>query len=166
MPGEGTLPALGIQFTLPAGYRVAETLNAFAGSRPGGVPRAVLTKAPRAHEEEYVALLRELYANQAATEAPELLPGQTITMSLLTDVSERTFAAQLAKTTTQIQTSSGISGTRYGKVEGISTYDATYLALGDGKTLAVIMAYGVDAPQFDEAAYAAVVNGIGTLNTP
>lgn len=164
-PGEGTFPALGIQLTLPAGYRVAETLNAFVGSRTGGNPRAVITKAPRVREEEYVALLREFYSSQAATEAPELLPGQTITMSLITDVSEQTFAARFTKATTQIQTTSGLSGTRYGKVEGISTYDATYVTLRDGNILAVTMAYGVDEPQFDEAAYSAVIQGIQLLET-
>ena len=162
--GEITLSALGVQLTLPAGYRLAERLQAFTTSRPGGeTTRTVITTASSVQEEEYLALIRDLYVKQIATEAPELLPGQTITVNLVTDASEQAFAAQLAKTTTQIKTPSGLSGTRYVKVEGISTYDATYLTLGDGKALAVTMAYGVDAPQFDETAYTAVINGIRPL---
>lgn len=165
--GEITLSALGVRLTLPQGYRVAERLQAFTLSRSGGgATRTVVTTASSAQEAEYVTLLQGLYAQQVATEAPELLPGRTITLSLVTDASEQTFAARFAKTTTQLRTPAGLAGTRYGRVEGLFTYDATYLTLGGGKTLAVTMAYGVDAPQFDETAYSTVLNSVRPVETP
>lgn len=169
--GEVSLDSLGVRLRLPPPYRVASALNTFVNARPGAGPHATITKAASTQEEEYVAVLQTLYQKQAATEAPEFLPGQTITLGLVSDASEQAFAAQLAKSTMSVTTPQGLSGTRYVKVEGISTYDVTYLTLGEGfdaahpegKSLSVTMAYGVDAPQFDEDAYLAVVNSIRSL---
>lgn len=165
--GEVGLSALGVRLTLPHGYRVAEHLQAFTASRSGGeTAGVVVTTATSAQEVEYVTLLQSLSAQRVATEAPELLPGRTLTIRLTTDDSEPAFAARFAKTTTQLRTPHGFVGTRYAKVEGLFTSDVTYLTLGAQQTLSVTMAYGVDAPQFDEAAYTAVINSIRLLEAP
>lgn len=157
---ERDLDALGVVADLPAGYRFATALNAFAASRPGTAPRVTLTKATEAQEQAYLTLLRTLSQAQAGTEVPEFVPGHAIVLSLVTDPSEQAFSAQLAKAKTPLTTTQGLSGTRYARVEGLSTYDVTYLVVGEGKTLALTMAYAVDEPRFDEAAYRGVVNSV------
>lgn len=121
-----------------------------------------ITKGVAVDEEEYVKLLEKLQSDQTATEAPTFLPGRTISLYVvISDNSERS-DAQLARAREELKTPAGAPATRYRRVEGLFTYDVTYIRLG-GKTVAVQMTYGSDEPMFDETAYSAVVNSIRAL---
>lgn len=154
---------VGAEFTLPAGYRVTELLNAHDASR-SGPPQFTITKATQAQEEEYLALIRDLRTRGVATEAPEFAPGQTVRFTLFTGTSDESFAVQLAKEKSAVTNTHGLSGTRYRRVEGLFPYDATYLSLPEGKTVSVVMSYAAAEPAFDEDAYGAVLNTLRSLS--
>lgn len=153
----GTLP---VAFTLPDGYRVAAVLNAFDATRSPGSPRFTVTAATRQQEEEYVKLVRNLQ-QQAATEAPEFAPGRTITLARAA-ASEQTSAAQLAKQKSASTTASGLSVTRYQRVEGLYPYDVAFLTLKDGTLVSVSMSHAAGGEKpFDEDAYQTVLRTLG-----
>ncbi|MDP3685216.1 MAG: hypothetical protein Q8R32_00100 [bacterium] len=157
-----TAEKLKVAFTLPDGYRLASTLNTFDAARSSGSPRFTVTSATPAQEEEYVKLVRNLQ-QQAATEAPEFAPGRTITLAR-SAASEQTFAAQLAKQKSTSTTQSGLSVTRYQRVEGLYPYDVAFLTLKDGTFVSVAMSYasGGEKP-FDEDAYQGVLRTVEAL---
>lgn len=121
-----------------------------------------ITKGSVGDEEAYVKLLEKLQSDQTATEAPTFLPGRTISLYVVTSENSERSDTQLARAREELKTSAGAPATRYRRVEGLFTYDVTYIRLG-GKTVAVQMTYASEEPLFDEAAYAAVVNSVRTL---
>ena len=154
-----TVDALGSSFRIPDGYRVASVLNAFDNSQPGP-KRYTITRATPEQEEEYVALIGGLQAKQIATEAPEFVPGGTITIAKATNVPDH--EEQLAKTKVPVTTEGGLTGTRFRRVEGLNTYDVTYLFLGE-EQIAVSMSYASEEPRFDEDAYQGVLDSLKWL---
>lgn len=153
----------GYQLTLPTGYRVAERLVAQEASYPANLASFKITKGTEAQEEEYVGLLKKLADEQVVTDAPQFLPGQTITiLPRETDVEEKG-DAQLAHSKKDLTTAAGFPATRYERVEGPFTYDATYVTLPGGKKFAIFMSYSSGAPAFDEAAYDAVIGSLAPL---
>ncbi len=155
---------LGVSFVLPAGYRIASTLNAFEQTRQRASPKVTITKATEAQEKEYVRLLGNLQQTQAATEAPEFLPGQTVGLALVRGMSDETFSRQLAKETTSIVSDAGLTGTRYRRVEGLSAYDVAFFPLRRDSVLSVSMSYAAQDPGFDEEAYTALVASLQSLD--
>lgn len=148
--------ALGVSFRLPEGYRIASVLNALDNSQPG-LPRYTITRATPEQEEQYVALIKDLRARQAATEAPEFVPGGTITLARVAEAPRH--EEQLAKTKTSVTTKSGLQGTRYALVEGLYTYDLTSVVVGEQR-ITVVMSYASEEPRFDEGAYQDVLDSL------
>lgn len=159
-PSLVALDALGVSFLLPDGYRVASALNAFDDSRPGP-KRFTITKATAEQEEQYVALVQDLRSETVVEGAPEFVPGSTITVSKVSKASDQ--EERLAKETVPVTTSGGLLGTRYALVEGLNTYDVTYVSLG-AEFLAVSMSYASEEPRFDDAAYQGVLDSLKQLD--
>lgn len=149
--------------SLPSGYRVAKAITELERSQVPATASLTLTRGSPAEEEEYVRLIEQLRKDQTATEAPVFLPGST--MTLLTVIGQNLEAsdAQLARSKETITTSAGFPGTRYRRVEGLFTYDMTYVRLSNENTVAVQMSYGSEEPLFDERAYQAVLNSLRPL---
>lgn len=159
---EARADGLGVRFSLPSGYRVATALNLYEASAVPG-QRFTLTKALGALEQEYVALVKSLRESVAATEAPTFAPGVTITLEEASGASGEQSDASLARARESITTKAGLTGTRYRRVEGLQTYDITYLALAAGRRISAHMAHSSEDPQFDEAAYQAVLDSLRPL---
>ncbi len=163
LPGRVELGTeLGIAITLPEGYRLAAQVNALGGGRRSPA-QVTITRASVSREEEYVRVLEDLAAKQVATDAPIFAPGETIVFHEITSPTAEEGDAPFARGKEGVKTASGLLGTRYRRVEGIHTYDMTYLALPSGKKVGVQMSYRSDEPRFDEAAYGAVLTSIEAL---
>lgn len=164
-PVLGRVPVekLGVAFILPRGYRVAETLNAYDTERAPASPRLTVTAATAEQEKEYVALLRKLQQNQAATEAPEFAPGKTITLARAA-ASEHEYAQRLAKQNTTVTTQGGVTAKRYQRVEGLYPYDVAFITLPNGTLLSISMTYASGSEtSFDEEAYMTILRTLETL---
>lgn len=149
--------------SLPPAYRVAERIMALDRSHAPAAAALVVTTGSSAEEEEYVALIKNLQNDQAATEAPTFLPGKTITVLVVSDQSSRASDAQLAQSQEEITTAQGLSGVRYARVQGLATSDVTYLTLPDKRVVSVQMTYASEEPLFDEKAYSAVLDSLRSL---
>lgn len=147
-------------YLIPSGYRLATAIMKSDESiTPKDFSVITITKGSAQQEQDYLKIINQLRGDQGATEAPQFLPGQTITLYLASKDAEMG-DAKLAHGNEKITTTNGLSGTRYFKVEGLSPADITFLKLKDGRTVAVAMSYGSTEPMFDEIAYLAVVNSI------
>jgi len=147
-------------YSIPDGYRLAGAIMTLdEKNAPKGSAILTLTKGTTQQENEYVKLIEQLQGASSGTEAPQFLPGQTITVSIAS-VNLQEADAKLAHEQTKIETAAGITGVRYIKVEGATPYDITYLKLADGRLVSVQMSYGSSEPLFDEKAYLAVVNSV------
>lgn len=155
----GRLEALGVSFILPEGYRVAAEINAFDAQQAGSA-RFTITRASAQQESEYIRLVSDLEARQVPTEAPAFAPGRTITLEVVQSSSAEQSDAALARERAAVTLASGATGTRYRRVEGLQTYDATYVRLPSGASLAIYMTYSTEEPSFDDGAYAAVLDSL------
>jgi hypothetical protein len=156
-------PEGGYQFSLPPGYRVALEITALERSQVPATAALTITKGAREEEQQYVRLIEQLRRDQTATEAPVFLPGKTMTMSRPTGPSFEDSDGKLARSKEILTTKAGFSGTRYRRVEGLFTYDTTYIRFPDGKAVAVQMSYAPEEPLFDESAYQAVLDSLKPL---
>lgn len=152
----------GFTFGLPSGYRVAEDIIALERTAFPQAASVTITRGSKPEEQAYVGLIEQLRKDQTATEAPAFLPGKTITLFVVTSDNSEASDAQLAHGREVFTTAHGLSATRYRRVEGLFTYDVTYLRVGE-KTIAVQMTYGSEEPMFDEVAYSAVVASVTPL---
>ncbi len=150
----------GYGFLLPRGYRVAADINAFELEQAPSAGTFTITKGSPQREREYLALIEKLRRDATATEAPSFLPGQTISLLLATQASAEEFDAQLARAKETFKTPGGLDAIRYRRVEGLFTYDVTYMTLREGKRVSVQMTYASQEPLFDEAAYMEIVNSL------
>lgn len=151
---------LGIALTLPEEYRLAAQINALGGGGRTGPAQVTITKAALSREEAYVRTMEELAERQVATDAPVFAPAETIVFHEITSPTTEANDSPYARTKEGVKTASGLLGTRYKRVQGIHTYDMTYFTLPSGKKVGVQMSYNTEAPEFDEAAYAAVLRSI------
>lgn len=156
-----TVETLGVSFRIPQEYRIASTLNAFDDAQ-SGPKRFTITKATAEQEEQYVKLVKELHARQAVTEAPEFVPGGTMTIAQVGAVPGP--EEQLAKAATPWITKSGLQGTRYSQVEGLFLYDVTRVDLGKER-VTVSMSYASEEPRFDEEAYQSVLKSLARFES-
>lgn len=148
------------RYTIPNEYRLAsEIVELDARNAPQGSAILTLSKGSLEQEKEYVNLIGRLQEDRATTEAPQFLPGKTITVSVAAK-SLMDADAKLARGQEKISTSQGLMGTRFIRVEGLFAYDIAYLNLPDGRLIAVQMSYGSDEPLFDEKSFLAVINSI------
>jgi len=147
------------EYVLPESYRIAEEIMALDQKNSVGSAVLTLTKGSLDKEKEYVQLINKLQEDRAATEAPQFLPGKTITV-YPSDVMSESSDAKIAGTKKEISTKNGLKGVRYFKVEGLFPYDITYLNFADGKKIAIQMNYASEEPFFDETAYITVVDSI------
>ena len=151
-----TVSALHVSFSLPLGYRVASVLNAFEASR-GSVPSFTVTRASLERERAFVALVKDIAAAAAATEAPAFAPGMTLTLAGVSSADAERSDAALAGGQERFTANGGQTGTRYRRVQGAQTYDSAYLTLPDGSRLVIVMTYAAENPAFDEHAYGRVL---------
>lgn len=147
------------EYTLPESYRIAEEIMALDQKNSAGSAILTLTKGSLDKEKEYVQLINKLQQDRAATEAPQFLPGKTITI-YPSDVMSESSDAKIAGVKKEISTKNGLKGVRYFKVEGLFPYDITYLNFADGRKIAIQMNYASEEPFFDETAYMTVVDSI------
>lgn len=147
-------------YAVPAGYRLAKQIMALdAKSAPAGFTTVTLTKGTEKQEADYVKLIEQMAQDRAATEAPQFLPGQTISISVVNKQAQDA-DAKLAHGAEKFTSAKNLPGTRYVRVEGLFPYDAVYLNRPDGRIVSVQMNYGSADPLFDEAAFMAVINSI------
>lgn len=152
----------GYAFALPAGYRVAEEITTLERSQVPASATLTITKGSKTDEHSYVALIEKLRSDQTATEAPVFSPGRTMTLLGAAGQSEAS-DRQLSRAQEAITTATGLAGTRYRRVEGLFTYDMTYLMLPGGKRVSIQMSYAPQEPLFDEKAYQAVLDSVRSL---
>lgn len=154
---------LGISYKLPGSYRIASEIMEFDASISGGAAILTLTKGTPEQEREYVQLLKSLQKDDAATEAPAFLPGQTISVFKGSENAKKSDES-LARSKANLILSNASEATRYAKVEGLFTYDATHMMLMDGSTRIIVqMNYNSEEPYFDEEAYETILASINRI---
>lgn len=151
--------SLGVAFALPFGYRIATSLNLLEAAAGLG-KRFTLTRASVEQEEQYNALVKDLRLQTKGTEAPAFAPGVTLTIQEATGADAEKSDATFAREKEPVTTPASLSGTRYRRVEGLQTYDITYLNLPGGRRIALHMTYSTEEPRFDEAAYRMVLESL------
>src|SRR5688572_28764556 len=98
-PEKGTVKNTegGFSFSLPAGYRVAQSITRLEQSRLPAASSMTITKGSASEEQEYIKLLEQFQSDQTATEAPTFLPGRTISLYVVTSENSERSDAQLAR---------------------------------------------------------------------
>lgn len=149
----------GFRYKLPEGYRVANDLIKFDEGISSQSTTLTITKGTQKQEQDYINLIKQIKGDETSTEAPQFLPGKTISVFVSSSDAESS-DAKLAKSKEEYQTKAGSTANVYRRIEGQSTYDSAYVKLPDGKLIVVQMSYASEAPFFDESAFKFVFDSL------
>ena len=138
---------------------MAKDLNKFDEENSPQSTMLTITKGTQKQEQDYITLVKQLQGDRAATEAPQFLPGRTISIFVSNSNAEEN-DARSAKSKEEYKTKAGLSANVYRRVEGLFTYDSAYVRLPNDKLIEIQMSYASEAPFFDDKAFRFVFDSL------